>query len=164
MELLCSSGISGLSLHLAFGLATVMLMFSPLLTKSHDDTSSNLLTGLDIAELSSVRDSLSLHFLINNSSADCLFDPWLDNTIQKVDITGTVYNPRRYELRFEAVSALLSLFELQEKIHSQFNSKSGNGMLEDLEDFNPLTSVEILLDSVIQDSCNYVSVTICDLN
>lgn len=80
--------------------------------------------------------------------------PWLDNTIQKVAITGTVYNPRQYELRFEAISALLSLFELQEKIHSQLNSTSENsGMLE-----------KILLDSVIQDSCNYVSMIICGLH
>ena len=57
MELLCSSRISGFSLHIAFGLATVLLMFSPLLTRSTDDTLSNLLTGLDVAELSSVRDS-----------------------------------------------------------------------------------------------------------
>lgn len=77
MELLYRSRVSGLSLHLAFGLATVMLVFSPPLTKFQDDTLSNLLTGLDVAKLSSVRDSLiSLHFLSNNSNADWVFHGW----------------------------------------------------------------------------------------
>lgn len=151
MKLLCSSRIYGHSLYLAFWLATVV--FSPVLvTRSHDDTLRNLLTGLSVGEVSSVRDSLSLHFLI----AMLISSPLLHKTTQKIAITGTVQNPCKYELRFEAIRALLSLFELQEKIHNQLNSTpEGSGMLD--EDYSSLTSVEILLNNVIQDSCNYVS-------
>ena len=82
----------------------------------------------------------------------------MDKPIQKVAITGTVYNPRQYELRFEAISTLLSLFELREKIY--ISTSESSGMLDDLEDYSS-TSAKILLDSVIQDSCNYVSMIIC---
>ena len=81
--------------------------------------------------------------------------------LQKVAITGTLVNPRNFELRFEALNHLLSFFDIQEKIDHQLEllkSKSGYcGMPEEIEGYSDLTTMQVLLENVIQDSCNYVS-------
>ena len=76
-------------------------------------------------------------------------------------ITGTLINPSQFKLRFEALSALLSLFDLQEKVNSEieFTASEGSesGTLPDAdEDNTELTDMQILLENVIQDSCKYV--------
>lgn len=85
--------------------------------------------------------------------------------MQQVAITGTVFNPRRFEMRFEAVSSLLSLFDLQEKVNNQLqfiiSMSEGSGVTDDSvmndEDYSDLTTMQSLLEKVIEDSCNYVS-------
>lgn len=75
-------------------------------------------------------------------------------------------NPVNFKRRFEAISALLSLFDIQEKINNQVESASlggsGSGLdpshlTAQTEDNMGLTDMQILLESVIQDSCAYVS-------
>ena len=79
-------------------------------------------------------------------------------------ITGTLINPSQFKLRFEALSALLSLFDLQEKVNSEIeltaSESRGSAILPDDatdEDNIALHGVQILLENVIQDSCKYVS-------
>ena len=79
--------------------------------------------------------------------------------MQKIAKTGTVFNPRRFVLRIKAINALLSLFDIQEKVTSQvqmFDSKSGGSRSPD-EDNTALTNVQTMLENLIKDTCNYVS-------
>ena len=87
---------------------------------------------------------------------------------QKVAITGTRVNPTNFKKRFEAISALLSLFDIQEEINNQIkflespSGGSGSGILADVKDTQidnslGLTAMQVLLENVIQDSCAYVS-------
>ena len=87
----------------------------------------------------------------------------LYTTLQIIAITGTVYHPEQYEQRFEAIDALLSLFDLQEKVQIQQllsltseEGSSGLGMLDEIKSYAPQNNMQILLKSVIQDTCNYV--------
>ena len=63
------------------------------------------------------------------------------------------------------VSALLSLFDIQDSVNNQIefldstSGGSGSGLLPDEtenEDNLDLTNMQILLENVIQDSCAYV--------
>lgn len=82
---------------------------------------------------------------------------------QKVAVTGTIYNPRRFARRFEVLDSLLSLFDLQERVENQMQSHAltqpseGSGMPQPLLDNPPLADMQTLLEKVIQDSCDYVS-------
>ena len=86
----------------------------------------------------------------------------LTNDHQELEVTGSFYKISHLEKRLEVISALLSLFDLQERVHEQlqfFDSLtegSGSGLADLDEDYSSLTSMQILLDSVIEDSCNYV--------
>ena len=85
---------------------------------------------------------------------------YYQSALQKVAITGTLINPRNFELRFEALNHLLSFFDTQEKIDHQLEllkSMSGHcGMPEEIEGYTNLATMQVLLEKVIQDSCNYV--------
>lgn len=76
---------------------------------------------------------------------------------QKVTIAGTLVNPEEFKLKFETLSALLSLFDLQEKINSELVALEGSGSATADEDNSALTDMQVLLENVIQDSCSYVS-------
>ena len=90
--------------------------------------------------------------------------------LQKVAITGTLLNPVNFKRQFEVISALLSLFDLQEKINNRkelletSQSGLGSGILSDaimertqVDDIQALAEMQVLLENVIQDSCAYVS-------
>ena len=68
-------------------------------------------------------------------------------------------NPINFKKRFEAINALLSLYDIQEQINSQIESISGGSshLNAQTEDTMGLTDMQILLENVIQDSCAYVS-------
>ena len=72
-------------------------------------------------------------------------------------------NPINFKRRFEAINALLSLFDIQEKINKQIESTSGGSgsgtpdLAAQVEDHVGLIDTQILLENVIQDSCTYVS-------
>ena len=79
--------------------------------------------------------------------------------MQTIAKTGTVFNPRRFVLRIKAINALLSLFDIQEKVTSQvqmFELKSGGSRSPD-EDNTALINVQTMLENLIKDTCNYVS-------
>ena len=66
-------------------------------------------------------------------------------------------------MRFEAVSALLSLFDIQEKLNSEIEFTTSESRESGLppdgtenEDSLDPTNLQILLENVIQDSCDYV--------
>ena len=76
---------------------------------------------------------------------------------QKVTIAGTLVNPQQFKLKFETLNALLSLFDLQEKINSELVALEGSGSATADEGNSALTDMQVLLENVIQDSCSYVS-------
>ena len=83
--------------------------------------------------------------------------------LQKAAVTGTVFNPRQFEQRFEALNYLLSFYDLQDKVYQKLqliNSTAENHESETLtlhEDYLVLSSMEVFLERIIMDSCNYVS-------
>lgn len=66
-------------------------------------------------------------------------------------------NPQQFKLKFETLNALLSLFDLQEKINSELVALEGSGSATADEGNSALTDMQVLLENVIQDSCSYVS-------
>lgn len=68
-------------------------------------------------------------------------------------------NPVNFKKRFEAINALLSLFDIQEEINNQIkltSGGSGSGLPDLAAQMGP-TDTQILLENVIRDSCAYVS-------
>lgn len=142
----------------SFVYLVVMLMSLAISADSQTtNTASYLLTGLKIGSINSVRNTIFFYSSLNNSHGLCLISG------QQVGITGTLATPDRFKLRFEAVSALLSLYDLQEKINSDIEltalEGSGSVMLPEVtdEDNSALTDMQVLLENVIQDSCTFVS-------
>ena len=87
------------------------------------------------------------------------------HSMQKTIITGTRTTPHNFNLRFETLSSLLSLFDLQEKVKDQLqfiNSTSDDYNTQPNEEYLGLLTTQALLENIIQSSCNYVScISLC---
>ena len=69
---------------------------------------------------------------------------------QGVFLLDTISNP--LDDLIEALISLLSLFDLQEKVQNQLNMTSVDGTADE-----SLVSMDALLEKVIHNSCDYVS-------
>lgn len=69
---------------------------------------------------------------------------------QKIFLLNTIFNP--LDDLIEALISLLSLFDLQEKVQNQLKMTSVDGMADE-----SIVSMDALLEKVINNSCDYVS-------
>ena len=125
---------------------------SPAMTCTATSVPPDLMTGLNLGKLSSVR------ILMTTTVYSYMqYIIIMAHSLQKIAITGTLLNPPKFELRFETLGSLLSLFDLQEKVTDQLRLMTEGNETQLNDDYLGLLTTQALLENIIQTSCNYVS-------